>query len=241
MHEPKASAFDKSRRAGQVAGEAPSETPLTRGERVIVRWEKHSAIPLALLALAYLGLWAVQVLADLTPLEFGLVEIGILVIWGFFIVDFGVRLFFHHDRKRFLRNNAIELLALVVPIFRAFRMLRVITAVGILTRVVQSLQARVNLYIAIVLPMIVFAGSLGVFEAERYAPHATITSFGNAVWWTIVTVFTVGYGDLAPVTVEGRAIAVVMMLSGVALISVVTVNLATYFLRNADLSAWRRF
>ncbi|MEO0023802.1 MAG: hypothetical protein RL196_243 [Actinomycetota bacterium] len=214
---------------------------LSRGERVIIKWEHHSAVPLALLALAYLGLWALQVLGELSPLEYDLVEGGILLIWGLFIIDFGVRLFFHHDRKKFLANNALEILALVVPIFRAFRMLRVITAVGILTRVVQSLQARVNLYIAIVLPMIVFAGSLGVFEAERFAPEATITTFGDAVWWTIVTVFTVGYGDLAPVTIEGRAIAVVMMLSGVALISVVTVNLAAYFLRNADLSKLRRF
>ena len=214
---------------------------LSRGERIIIKWERRSAIPLALLALAYLGLWALQVLGDLTPLEYELVEVGILLIWGLFIIDFGVRLFFHHDRKKFLKNNALEILAMVVPIFRAFRMLRVITAVGILTRVVQSLQARVNLYIAIVLPMIVFAGSLGVFEAERFAPEATITTFGDAVWWAIVTVFTVGYGDLAPVTIEGRAIAVVMMLSGVALISVVTVNLAAYFLRNADLSKLRRF
>ena len=214
---------------------------MRRGEQIIKRWERHSAVPLAALALAYLGLWALQVLAQLTVLEYELVEAAILVIWALFIIDFGVRLFFSHDRKKFLKNNAIEILALVVPVFRAFRMLRVITAVGILTRVVQSLQARVNLYIAIVLPMIVFAGSLGVFEAERNAPGANITSFGNAVWWSIVTVFTVGYGDLSPVTFEGRAIAVVMMLSGVALISVVTVNLATYFLRNADLSAWRRF
>ena len=245
MNEPKASEkklTDAVEAVNALFEPEDAATPaITRGERVITKWEKNSAVPLALLALAYLALWAVQVLADLTPLEFELVEVGILFIWGCFIIDFSVRLFLHQDRKKFLKNNAIELLALVVPVFRAFRMLRVITAVGILTRVVQSLQARVNLYIAIVLPMIVFAGSLGVFEAERNAPHATITSFGNAVWWTIVTVFTVGYGDLAPVTIEGRAIAVIMMLSGVALISVVTVNLATYFLRNADLSAWRRF
>jgi voltage-gated potassium channel len=245
MNEPKASEkklTDAVEAVNALFEPEDAATPeITRGERVITKWEKNSAVPLALLALAYLALWAIQVLADLTPFEFELVEVGILVIWGCFIIDFSVRLFLHQDRKKFLKNNAIELLALVVPVFRAFRMLRVITAVGILTRVVQSLQARVNLYIAIVLPMIVFAGSLGVFEAERNAPNATITSFGNAVWWTIVTVFTVGYGDLAPVTIEGRAIAVIMMLSGVALISVVTVNLATYFLRNADLSAWRRF
>jgi len=209
-----------------------------RGERIIAKWERHSAIPLALMALGYLALWAVQVLGRLSALQYELVEAAILVIWAFFIVDFAVRLFFSHDRAKFLRNNVIELLALIVPVFRAFRMLRVITAVGILARVVQSLQARVNIYVAIVLPMLVFAGSLGVYEAEHGAPHATINTFGDAVWWAIVTVFTVGYGDLAPVTFDGRAIAVIMMLTGVALISVVTANLATYFFRNAGATPW---
>lgn len=209
------------------------ESEHARAERIVARWERHSAIPLALMALAYLALWALQVLGDLSGLEFDLVETAIFVIWGFFIIDFVVRLVFSHDRVRFLRNNVIELLALIVPVFRAFRMLRVITAVGILARVVQSLQARVNIYVTIVLPMLVFAGSLGVYEAEHNVPNATINTFGDAVWWAIVTVFTVGYGDLAPVTFEGRAIAVIMMLTGVALISVVTANLATYFFRNA--------
>ena len=203
-------------------------------EAIIARWEKHSAVPLALLALAFLALWAVQVLGDLTFLEWELVEGGILVIWGFFLVDFAVRFYFHHDKKTFLKNNIIEILALLLPAFRAFRMLRVITALGILTRVVQSLQARVNLYVAIVLPLLVFAGSLGVLEAERDAENASILTFADAVWWSVVTVFTVGYGDLSPVTFEGRAIAVLMMLSGVALVSIVTINLAGYILRNSD-------
>jgi voltage-gated potassium channel len=238
MNQTNASELGEMGEGAQNGDAAGTHRDNTRGEQIIAKWERHSAIPLALLALAYLALWAVQVLANLSALEFELVEIAILVIWGFFIVDFGVRLFYSHNRARFLRNNVIELLALVVPLFRAFRMLRVITAVGILARVVQSLQARVNIYIAIVLPMLVFAGSLGVFEAERGAQNATINSFGDAVWWAIVTVFTVGYGDLAPVTFEGRAIAVIMMLTGVALISVVTANLATYFFRNAEQTPW---
>jgi voltage-gated potassium channel len=109
-------------------------------------------------------------------------------------------------------------------------------AVGMLTRVVQSLQARVNLYIAIVLPMLVFAGALGVYEAERNVPNSNLRNFPDSIWWAWETVFTVGYGDHFPISTEGRFIAVVLMLGGVAMISVVTANLASYFLsqqRNA--------
>ena len=204
---------------------------LARREEAVTRWERKSALPLAILAIAFLGLWAIQVLAPLTPGEWDLVEAAILVIWVGFIFDFIIRLYFHTDRAKFLRSNVIEIIALVVPALRFLRMLRVLMAVGMLTRVVQSLQARVNLYIAIVLPMLVFAGALGVYEAEHLAQTSNLRSFGDAFWWAWETVFTVGYGDHFPVTGEGRFIAVILMLGGVAMISVVTANLASYFLR----------
>lgn len=210
---------------------------VTAREDAIQRWESRSAIPLAFCAALFLGLWAFQVLVPMGDVSWDIVEALILLIWLVFIVDFSVRLYFHANRKAFLKSNVIEIIALLLPAFRFLRVLRVITAVGILTRVVQSLQARVNLYIAIVLPMLVLAGSLGIFEAERDLPNANIKNFGDAFWWACETIFTVGYGDLFPVTAEGKFIAVVLMMGGVAMISVVTANLAGYFLsqqRNAS-------
>jgi voltage-gated potassium channel len=207
---------------------------------LIQRWEKHSAIPLAFLALAFLALWAVQVLVPLTVVEWDIIEGLILLIWATFIVDYVVRLTFHQDKAKFLKSSVIEIVALLVPAFRFLRVLRVITAVGILTRVVQSLQGRVNLYIAIVFPMLIFAGSLGVYEAELRAVDSNIQSFEDAIWWAAVTVFTVGYGDLYPVTLEGRFIAIILMMGGVALLSVLTANLASYFLRQSRISSNRQ-
>jgi voltage-gated potassium channel len=211
----------------------------TKRELQIQKWEKLSAIPLGILALSFLGLWAFQVLGNLSTATWNLVEAFTIAIWAIFVIDFVVRLTFHEDKRHFLRNNVIEILALAVPAFRAFRMLRVITAVGILTRVAQSFQARVNLYVAIVLPMLVFSGSLGVLEAEAGAPNATIKTFADATWWSIETVFTIGYGDFTPVTFEGRAIAVILMLTGIAMISIVTINMAAYILRHADVNILR--
>ena len=207
---------------------------LARRDEAVSNWERKSAFPLAILAIAFLGLWAIQVLAPLTDNQWDIVEGAILFIWIGFIVDFLIRLFYHSDRRKFLKNNVIEIIALLVPALRFLRMLRVLMAVGMLTRVVQSLQARVNLYIAIVLPMLVFAGALGVYEAEHTNPASNLKNFGDAIWWAWETVFTVGYGDHFPITLEGRFIAVVLMLGGVAMISVVTANLASYFLRQAN-------
>jgi voltage-gated potassium channel len=208
----------------------PKQIDRARRELAVERWEKASAVPLAILAVAFLGLWAVQVLAPLTPFEWDLVEGAVILIWAAFIIDFGFRFYFHIDKKKFLKSNVIEILAIAVPAFRFLRVLRVLMAVGILARVVQSLQGRVNIYIAIVLPLLTFSGALGVFEAERNVAASNIKNFGNALWWACVTVLSVGYGDYYPVTLEGRAIAVVLMLGGIAMLSVVTANLASYFL-----------
>lgn len=217
-----------------------STAEINMREALIGRWERRSALPLALLALAYMGLWAFQVLAPMSTTEWDIVEAFILLIWAIFIADFVVRLLLHADKKHFLKSNVIEITALVLPSFRFLRVLRVITAIGIMTRVVQTIQGRVNIYIAMMLPMLVLAGSIGVLEAERNVPGATILNFGDALWFTAETIFTIGYGDFFPVTFEGRVISIVMMLAGYALLSVVAVNLASYLLRNTDFKGFKR-
>lgn len=206
-----------------------------RREVVITQWERKSALPLAILAIAFMALWAVQVLVDLEPWEWDLIEGLILVIWAGFIIDFAVRFYFHADKKLFMQTNVIEFVALVLPMFRFFRMFRVLTALGFLARVMQSFQGRVTLYVAVIIPMLIFGGALGVYEAERFVPGANLTDFENSLWWAAVTLFTVGYGDHYPITREGRLVALVLMVSGWALISVMTANLAAYFAKQASL------
>ena len=58
--------------------------------------------------------------------------------------------------------------------------------------------------------------------------QGSITDFGEAIWWSFVTVTTVGYGDLSPVTWQGRCIAIGLMITGVALIGIVTATLASW-------------
>ena len=65
-----------------------------------------------------------------------------------------------------------------------------------------------------------------VYEAEH--PHHGFTSYGASLWWAVVTVTTVGYGDLVPVTLVGRITATFLMLSGLALLGVVAASLASY-------------
>ena len=69
----------------------------------------------------------------------------------------------------------------------------------------------------ILMSLIIIFGGIGVYLAEYHHAGANITKLGDALWWAVVTVATVGYGDYYPVTAVGRIIAVFMMLSGIGI------------------------
>src|SRR4051795_13206581 len=70
--------------------------------------------------------------------------------------------------------------------------------------------------LVLVLSIIIFGG-IAMYLIEHGHRGANITNLGDAFWWTIVTITTVGYGEYYPVTISGRIIAVFIMLSGIGL------------------------
>jgi voltage-gated potassium channel len=140
-----------------------------------------------------------------------------------------VRFYLAEPRGRWFVRNLLDLAIVVLPVLRPLRLLSLAVVLEVLQRVVgHSIRGRVATYTAGGVVTIVYAASLAVLDVERDAPHAQITSFGDAVWWAISTVTTVGYGDLAPVTVGGRLIAVALMIAGISLLGVVTATLASW-------------
>jgi voltage-gated potassium channel len=73
-----------------------------------------------------------------------------------------------------------------------------------------------------------------VIASVEGGENASIHSFSDALWWAVVTITTVGYGDMVPVTTVGRAIAFILMLGGIAFFSGVTANLASFLVKGSS-------
>jgi voltage-gated potassium channel len=156
-------------------------------------------------------------------------EILLATTWAIFLLDYVVRLVLADRRGHWFLTHLFDLAVVVLPLFRPLRLLRLITVVTILQRTAGgAFRNRVVIYAASAASLLVFVASLAVLDAERGVPGASITSFGDAIWWSFVSMTTVGYGDYAPVGPVGRLIAVGLMLSGVALLGVVTATLASW-------------
>ena len=151
------------------------------------------------------------------------------IVWAVFVIDYLVRLMLAADRGRWFLRHLLDLMIVVLPVLRPLRLLRLIALLGVLQRSAgTALRGRITAYTAGGVSLLVLLSSLAVLDAERGEPGTPITTFGQAVWWSLVTITTIGYGDLAPVTAVGRCAAVLLMIGGVALAGVVTATLASW-------------
>jgi voltage-gated potassium channel len=119
-----------------------------------------------------------------------------------------------------VRTHLLGLAVVVVPPLRVLFSLRLI----------RSLFRRGNLaWFLLAATVLVLNGAVVVYLVERHAPGANIHTLGESLWWAVVTVATVGYGDYVPVTVLGRLTATVIMAIGVLVLAVVTAQVASSF------------
>lgn len=199
----------------------------------IAAWDRRVDWWLTALAVLFLAVYAVQVLARPTAVAHTALEVVLTTIWVVFGLDYLVRIGLAHRRWRFVRTHLLDLAILLLPMFRQLRALRVITVISVLNRQLRDdVRGRVVVYVAATVTLVGFVAALAVLEAERDVEGATITTFGDALWWTITTISTVGYGDRYPITVEGRIVAGALMVAGIALLGVVTASIASWFVEN---------
>jgi len=120
------------------------------------------------------------------------------------------------DQSTFLLTiRALRLLR----IFRVFKLGRYLKEAAILVKALQLSIHKIIVFFGAVLTLVLILGSLlYLIEGEENG----YTSIPQSVYWAIVTITTVGYGDIAPVTVLGKILASIAMLTGFSIIAVPT-------------------
>ena len=143
--------------------------------------------------------------ADIIDLDNPPYSIIDLVIWAVFVIDYSWRFFTTKRKWRFILENIFDLLAILPlnAIFTVFRLGRIFR----LARLTKLLKLT----------------RLSVVEEK---------SFSDSLWWALVTVTTVGYGDIVPVSLFGKWIAVLLMLVGIGTIGMLTSALTNFFVKD---------
>ncbi len=168
------------------------------------------------------------------------------VEWGFtaiFTVEYGVRLWCSPNRKRYALSafGIVDLLAIlptylailipgansllvvrlirILRIFRVLRLLQFLNEANVLARSLSNSRRKIFVFFSLMLVL------MTVFGCFMYVIEGPLNGFGTipeSIYWAIVTITTVGYGDVVPHTALGRSVAAIGMLIGYAIIAVPT-------------------
>ncbi|MCU0507799.1 MAG: ion transporter [Anaerolineae bacterium] len=198
---------------------------------------------IGILTVLSLGVMAVQfILAPDAPVQEVLFVMDLLFC-SIFLLDFFVHLIQAKPKRSYLWPHGIMDFLGSIPtvpalrFFRIFRLFRVarILRVGGPKRVLHeftSRRAESALYVTVIMALLVILfGSVSVMYYEVRAPDPNIKTGGDAVWWSLVTITTVGYGDRYPTSAGGRMVGVLTMIVGIGLFGVLTSVMATKFLQ----------
>lgn len=150
-----------------------------------------------------------------------------VVAWAIYLADYVISLVLAPKRVEFVKTHILQGIGVFFPPLRILLIMHVTTQIAVESRA--RFGKRVREYLLYLTTLVVVVASIAVTAVEHKAPGATILTFGDALWWSATTISTVGYGDMYPVTLPGRFVAVALMVNGFLILSVLTATIAQTF------------
>ena len=214
---------------------------MTRSQDRYDAFARAVDVPMLVITLLWLPVLIVPLIV---PLHGSMAETFATIdytVWALFALEYMIKFSLAPRRGYFVKTHLLDLLIVAVPFFRPLRMGRLVRLLR-LSRVAvvmgEALRRGKSIFthngfhfVVLTAGVLVFVCAGLVTFAERNAKGANIHDFGQGLWWAIVTVTTVGYGDRYPTTPFGQGVAVLLMLVGIGLIGTLTATVASYFVQ----------
>ena len=196
-------------------------------EKLIKRISSITESPLIILAFAMIPLLIGPYIWDLSQDELNTFNRLDQIIWALFVINLIVKVLIAPRRLSFLKSNILEVIV-VIPYLQPLRIVFFGTkAIWGMTKI-----ARPDFLIVVSGGLVIISATI-VTSLER-SSNPELGSFPDALWWAIVTITTVGYGNQEPVTFFGRIVAVILMITGVGFFGAIAANLAAFFVRKDE-------
>jgi voltage-gated potassium channel len=197
--------------------------------------ERVTKYPMTLLGLAWLVIGIIVVTTDINSTASTALVGTLFALWVILLVEYLVRLVITPDRRGYLKRRWVEPATVVAPPLQGWRFVGIekmclLIHEGAL-RVEAILKHHSLFRVLIAAAGTLMLGAWLVLLFEENAKDSNIHNYPDALWWAIVTVTTVGYGDRYPATTGGRVVAGVLMLVGIGLIGVLTATVASLFIK----------
>ncbi len=199
------------------------------------RIDRVTELPMLCLAILYIPVFIIEYIPGISASVRSSAALAEYIIIALFAAELVIKVAVAERRWAYLRAHWIDVVIVVVPFLRPLRVLRILRLLPFLARGTIGLRRVMGPYrgtyvLVIGLGAVLVSATLmAIFERSA---DGSIHGFGDALWWAATTVTTVGYGDKFPVTPEGRAVAVFLMIVGIALFGMLTAGIAAYFVES---------
>ena len=157
-----------------------------------------------------------------------------LVLWFVFTVEFAINFFIAENKSEYLKTHALDLLVIVTPALRVFKVFRVLRfPIVLLSNRALGLLGKVGLnfiYYFIFITVVVLAGADIAFYFEGQDAHSDIRTFGDAVWWSVNYLTTAGSSAYIATT-GGKVVGTALMTLGFAIYSILIASVVSFFMK----------
>lgn len=197
--------------------------------------------PMIFVTLLLIITMLIPALFELSPNWTETFAVANLVIWLAFYFELGVKFAVSSDWKETFKRDWFLCVIVLSPLFLSFRLVYVSRLVGLtrilgLQKIVRRLNNKIRSlvysveYILLTLFVYILISAFVMWQVElRYG--GSITTLSDALWWSVVTITTIGYGDIIPASMEGRIVGSLIAMLGVVLFMIFVAKVTSVFLQ----------